>query len=545
MKKMLGNLLVVACAVAPFVACSSDKGNSGSSEKDSGSGGGSDGGAGGKGDTDAGTSGGKGGSGGVTNGGAGGSGNSAGSTPKTDAGTDSSTGTDSGTEGGTTKPLPQAVLCPEPNPFSPKNANSVNIDDTVLKADAHWTADKVYLIGDDFQVEDHTLTVDAGTTICLYQRGKIIVGVGIHPGEIHLNGTAEKPIVITSSAASDDETKPDVFNGGIQFDTFMASTISYVNIWYSGPGGGSASWALELTDTAQGTVKTKPLLLDHVTIGEVQSKGIRVGTKLGVADGSSVRFTGFVPPTSQSPDLDAVAEVDIRAAKSFNEAFDYSGASIPDGAKHVNLNVNADETVDSDAELTSIGLPYLYKNHQLLQVVGPQNGPGVTLTIDEGVTIEMSGALIVGTLSGTAQGDLIVKGTAAKPVVLTSSQDTPAAGDWEGIYFVGGQYDPKKSSIDHAQVLYGGVDPSDPLQVNHHIGRCGSFTTAGIMITSSSSSAAYDGPSITNTLIAHSGYDGIASDASNSGGHLSNDYSKGGNTFMDNANKDLENGTCP
>jgi hypothetical protein len=257
-----------------------------------------------------------------------------------------------------------------------------------------------------------------------------------------------------------------------------------------------------------------------------------------------VRFTGFVPVNSQSPALDAVAEVDIRAAKSFNEAFDYAGAPIPDGAKHVSLDANADETLDSDAELTSIGLPYLYKNHQYLQINGPQDGAGVTLTIDEGVTLEMSGALIVGTLSGTAQGDLIVKGTAAKPVVFTSTEDKPAAGDWEGIYFVGGQYDPKKSAIDHAQVLYAGVDTSDPLQVAHHLGRCDAFVTASIMITGTSTTAAYDGPAITNTLVAHSASDGIASDGTTGGGHLSNDYSKGGNTFMDIANKNLEIGTC-
>jgi hypothetical protein len=324
----------------------------------------------------------------------------------------------------------------------------------------------------------------------------------------------------------------------------MKSTISYVNIWYSGPGGGGASWAFELTDTAQGTEATKPLLVDHVTVGEVQSKGVRVGTKLGVADGSSIRFTGFVPHTDSDPDLDAVAAVDIRAAKSFNEAFDYSGASIPDAAKHVSLLTNADESLDSDTDLTGIGLPYLYKNHSKLQIQGPQNGPGVTLTIHEGVTVEMSGALIVGATSGTAQGDLVIAGTAAKPVTFTSVEDTPAAGDWEGFYFVGGQYDPTKSKIDHAEILYAGVDPSDPLQVNNHIGRCGSFTTASIMIAGSSTSAAYAGPAITNTHIDHSAWDGIAADASNSGGHLSNDYDKADIKIENVANEKLEIGTC-
>jgi hypothetical protein len=532
MKRMLSGLLVCVSAVAPFVACSSDKSDGGGGD---GTGGRSSGGAS---DKDAGATGGKSGS-------TGGAKATGGSTATPDAG-DASTGpvTDGGAEGGPVEPLPQPVLCPESNPFSPKNNNSVNIDDTVLKADATWTADKVYLIGSDFRIENHILTIEAGTTICLYQTGKIWVGNGIDPGEIHMNGTAEKPIVITTTPSTSDPTAPDVFHGGIKFDTFMASTVSHVNIWYGGPGGGSASWALEVTNTAQGTDKTKPLLLDHVTIGAVQTKGVRVGAPLGIADGSSIRFTGFVPHTSSDPDLDAIAAVDIRAAKSFNEAFDYAGAPIPAEAKHVTLFANSDESLNADTDLTSIGLPYVYKNHQRLHIKDAQDGPGVTLTIHEGVTLQMSGALIVGTLSGTALGDLIIQGTAAKPVVLTSVEDTPAAGDWEGIYFVGGQYTPAKSKIDHAQILYAGVDPSDGLQVNNHIGRCGSFTTGSVMITSSSSSAAYAGPAITNTFIAHSAWDGIASDASTSGGHLSNDYAKPDITFDDIANKDLEIGTC-
>ncbi|HEY1533178.1 MAG TPA: hypothetical protein VGF76_04145, partial [Polyangiaceae bacterium] len=209
-----------------------------------------------------------------------------------------------GSGGGTTlPPAPKATLCPEPDPISPKNANSVSVQDVVLMADAHWTADKVYLIGDDFKIEHHTLTVDAGTTICEFNGGKIYVGQGIDPGEIHLNGTADKHITITGFPSADDATKLDAPIGGIQFDTYEGSILSYVDVWYGGPGGGGGSWAFERTDTAQGNDQVTPLLVDHLTIGEVQSKGFRVGTPNGVAAKSSITFTGFAPHGASDPDF--------------------------------------------------------------------------------------------------------------------------------------------------------------------------------------------------------------------------------------------------
>ncbi len=457
---------------------------------------------------------------------------------------DASNGKDAGVDGGIT---PNAgMFCPETNPISPVNANSVVVSDPVIPADTTWTADKVYLIGDDYRVEGHTLTVEAGTTICLYQTGRIIVGEGIDPGEIHLDGTAAKPIVITTPASSSDSTKPDTFHRGIQMDTYEGSTISYVNIWYGGPGGGSGAFALELQDTAHGTPNaTAPLLIDHLTVGDVQSEGIRIGTPLGVADGSTITFTGFAPQDADSPALNAVAEIDIGASASFAKAFSFSG-SIPAAAKHVNLvNIAADGMVSANTDLVDFGLPYVYRNQLVLQIAGMQDDPiGATLTIHAGVTLQMDGALVIGGTSGTAEGNLIIAGTAAKPVILTSTQATPASGDWEGLYFVGGQYDPTKSSISNAQISYAGVSTADPSQVNYHIGRCGDFIVGAIMIDDGGGGQ-YAGPSISNTVISHSLSDGIASFASTNGGYCTTNYGTPDITFVDIAGETVaDNGTC-
>jgi hypothetical protein len=470
-------------------------------------------------------------------------------TPTPEAGTTADGGdTDGGTDSGTNVELPKPVLCPETNFVSPKLPNSVYVGDVTLAADTTWTADKIYLINDDFRIV-HKLTVEAGTTICLSNKGRMLVGEGIDPGEIHLNGTKDKPVVITAFPSTSDPTKPDAYHGGIKFDTYQASTLSYVNIWYGGAGGGSSAWAFELTDTAHGTPDVKaPLLVDHLVVGAVQAKGVRVGTDLGIADGSSIQFTGFTEPFSTSPVVDAVAEVEITSTKSFAKAFNFTGAPIPDAAKHVKLRIASTEgKIQQNTDLVDIGgLPFLLKNQLITQVVGMQNDPvGATLTIHEGVTLKMDGVFIVGATSGTAQGNLVVAGTTAKPVVFTSTSDTPASGDWEGFYFVGGQYNPAKTKIDNAQILYAGVDPTNGQQINHHVGRCGANFEGAVMITGSSVSTGYDGPAITNTKIAHSKSEGIVSDATTMGAFCQTSYNKPDVTFDDIAGTKINVATCP
>lgn len=449
---------------------------------------------------------------------------------------------------GATAELPKPVLCPEANPFAPKDPRSVVVSDVVLKEDTTWTADKIYLIGDDFKIENHKLTVEAGTTICLYQRGKIYVGQGIDPGEIHLNGTKEKPIVITAPPSSNDPTKPDVFHRGIQFDTFQASTISHVNIWYGGVGGGSASPAFELTSASRGTDPAKPLLVDHLTVGAVQTRGLKIATPTGIADGSTIQFTGFVTPDPSGPALDAVAELEMSAIASFAKAFTFAGAPIPDAAKHVNLRIaQAEGKIQKDTDVVDFGLPFHLKNQLRMEIAGAQDDPvGPTLTFHEGVTLKTSAVLVVGGMSGTANGNLVVQGTAAKPVTFTSVEDTPAAGDWPGLYFIDAHYDKAKTKIDHAQILYAGIDDSNPQQVSYHVSRCGSNGVGAVMITGNNL-APYDGPTITNTKIAHSKSAGIVSDSSTSGGYCQTDYTAGAMnvTFEDIEGPQTLTAACP
>jgi len=85
--------------------------------------------------------------------------------------------------------------------------------------------------------------------------------------------------------------------------------------------------------------------------------------------------------------------------------------------------------VTTDMRLTRACSPYAID--QQIRVEG-----NATLTIDPGVTMSFKKNVEL-TISYSDAGRLVAVGTAALPIVLTSSSATPAAGDWAGIRFYG------------------------------------------------------------------------------------------------------------
>jgi hypothetical protein len=77
---------------------------------------------------------------------------------------------------------------------------------------------------------------------------------------------------------------------------------------------------------------------------------------------------------------------------------------------------------------------------------------GATLTIEAGakLSFEAGGRLFV------EYGKLVAKGTEDAPIVFTSSNSSPAAGDWEGIYF--GDKTSSGNVLEHVVVEYGGKE---------------------------------------------------------------------------------------
>jgi hypothetical protein len=88
-------------------------------------------------------------------------------------------------------------------------------------------------------------------------------------------------------------------------------------------------------------------------------------------------------------------------------------------------------TVTSDRTLTKACSPYAITSDIAV-------GGNATLTIEAGVTLrfDRDKSVLVGSSasgSGTGYGKLIATGTAAEPIVMTSSASSPKAGDWVGV----------------------------------------------------------------------------------------------------------------
>ncbi len=84
--------------------------------------------------------------------------------------------------------------------------------------------------------------------------------------------------------------------------------------------------------------------------------------------------------------------------------------------------------------------------------VGGEGGPVLTIEAGAVVRFEAGGWIRVGEHE---PGGLIVKGTAQQPVLFTAESGNQKAGFWQGIFF-GVKTLPRKSSIEHAKIEYGG-----------------------------------------------------------------------------------------
>jgi hypothetical protein len=83
------------------------------------------------------------------------------------------------------------------------------------------------------------------------------------------------------------------------------------------------------------------------------------------------------------------------------------------------------------------------------------------------------------------------------------------------------RFDPTTSKIQHAQILYAGIN--DFLNASQHVAQCGVQLLGAILIGGTKPSG-YAGPAISDTLIAHSLSNGIASDSGDDGTHLTTDF---------------------
>ena len=116
------------------------------------------------------------------------------------------------------------------------------------------------------------------------------------------------------------------------------------------------------------------------------------------------------------------------------------------------------DTVDDDATWQDLGLPLLLEGD-----VAVQGSSRPELTIEAGVELQLE-ANVALTAGASSYGALSVEGSAAEPVLFTSAQASPAAGDWDGIT-LGSYCTDADTSIQHATIEYGGDNGYGNIQV--------------------------------------------------------------------------------
>jgi hypothetical protein len=328
------------------------------------------------------------------------------------------------------------------------------------------------------------ITLEACAVVRIAAKATITFGPG---GDLIANGTAAQPVTIEAT------------NAQMPFASlrFIGGTahLAYTTITQGGdPLNAVPDFAAALD------VRLNQVLLDHVTVTGSASQG------LYVHDGG-----GFDPASTQlvvSGSKAAPVHTWTSAAGNLPTGM-YAG----NGQDEILLSGEACTTegvTTGTVTLHDRGVPYRVGHSQSAGQICVSAGTGnplATLVIEAGVTMRFKkgGALRLEQFQGTspASGALVAAGTAAKPIVFTSAEAAPAAGDWLGIYF--GEIPDATDKVDFATIEYaGGASTSGSGSCSYSV-TTGTANDAAIRIFG----VPAGGQFVTNTTISSSAAHGI------------------------------------
>ena len=323
------------------------------------------------------------------------------------------------------------------------------------KLNVHYRMGVVY-VGSE---QGTTLTLEPGTIFQFSSWISLHVGTSAtSKATLIANGTASQPITFTSAdvlpSAGDWESIK--FGAG----TNPLTSLKYCNIEY---GGLSDGWV----DPGVLVIKDCSIIIENTRIADVPAQAI---TMNGAAS-----FGSFINNTIEVPGQDGVV---IHA----NWAHTLGTGNTFDAARGIVVKGG----VLSHPSVTWLKqpVPYIIEDRHL----EIYSDAGSMLTIEPGTTIKTSGNIIW--VGAYGKGGLVANGTAAEPIIFSSSRATPQKGDWNGIRFTSQTL--AGSLLNHCVVEYAGY-----------------YSDAGVTVSYT------DLPSITNSTIRYSASYGIELEMSN------------------------------
>jgi hypothetical protein len=368
-----------------------------------------------------------------------------------------------------------------PSTCAPPSGAGVTHEDSIA-ADETWRASDgphIVTFGIDVQ-KGATLTIEPCAVVRVRAGYSIVV-----EGNLNAVGTETNPIAFVADDAASPWGSIEVFAPG-------TAKLAYATLSDGGGGGGGALGAIEARGDqlapAQGI-----LAVDHVTVSGSASYGVSL--RAGAA------FTA-----------DSQALTITKSKKAAMRLLPRLATNVPTGAYVGNaedafvVETEAYGDVDwEDVTFHDRGVPYRVGVDSLGALkVGPKH---FTLTLEAGVKLafKKSGVLVADHDVATT-GVIVASGTAAKPVVFTSSEASPAAGDWQGVQL--GTVADAAFKLDHVEIRFaGGASQASSFHCEPNPTVPGAFSTS-----EDAALAIYHQPAkayLTNSLIADSARDGV------------------------------------
>lgn len=360
--------------------------------------------------------------------------------------------------------------------------------DSFIRKDETWTADGSphVLTWDVYVTDGATLTIEPCAEVLL-EKGRVL---GTRDGKLLAEGTATKPIRIAGKDGAH-WTK-------LEFNAPGLARLAYVTVEGGGGAGINDQDDTSVEVRGKGGVLSVPVLyVDHVTVKGSRGAGVAVHGWATFVEGShDLVVTGsggdrFPYPISiEEHSIDALPTGSYTGNEKDEIYLRLAGAG------------GAGDGLQSDATLHDRGVPYRLDGG--FNVAVNEDGKLSTLTIEPGVTVKVpkGKAFKIETWTGDtpASGALRALGTSERPIVFTSAEDSPAPGDWMGLWF--GNIPSAANKLDHVIIEYAGAD------CGCSMGSCSNITDSegAVML---SNRPAGGSAFITNTTIRHVAGHGI------------------------------------
>ena len=349
-------------------------------------------------------------------------------------------------------------------------------------------ADETWKASDGPHVVTFGFKVKAGAKLAIEPCAEVRIQSGysiVVEGTLVAIGTAQTPITITA----DDAAKPWGF-----LQVFAPGTVSLAFATVSNGGGETTnSFGMIEARGDQLAPAQKILKLDHVTLDGSAAFGV------------SLRAGGAFTDDSQAVTIKNGKAAPMRILPRV-------ASSVPSGT----YTGNADDAIVIETEaygevnyedvtLHDRGVPYRVGGQTSLGDLRVGPNP-FKLTVDAGVKLAFKkGGSLRAVESGATTGLLVANGTADRPVILTSAEKTPAAGDWVGVVLgkVAGAF-----KLDHVELRYAG----GPSGANGYHCQPNPTTTGEQSKNDDAALAIYHQPGgsyLTNSVVADSAGDGV------------------------------------